>query len=203
MRAHSFASDLLFGVRDGSSSVRRACVDSSSESFDDVPTGGAPASGLGESRVDARALGEGADWGAVTRYGGAEGWCGGVADADADADAAARAGGERAEVSRAEFGDERVSLEAVEGRGGVATERAVGVARGAFDARAGDAGDARGVGGVGGLGRGDARWGRGSRAVATRARPGHPAYAPMQDVKLPEELRAEHVPVRANLAVVV
>ena len=45
--------------------------------------------------------------------------------------------------------------------------------------------------------------GRVSRAVATRARPGQPAYAPIQDVELTEELRAEHVPVRANLAVVV
>ena len=55
-----------------------------------------------------------------------------------------------------EFGDEGVSFKAVEGRVGVATERAVGVASGAFDARAGNPGDARGVGGVGGLRRGDA-----------------------------------------------
>ena len=74
----------------------------------------------------------------------------------ADAVAAARAGGERAKVSRVEFGDEGL-VQGGRGSLGVATERAVGVASGAsYDARAGNPGDARGVGGVGGLRRGDA-----------------------------------------------
>ena len=198
MRVHSFASDLLFGVRDGSSSVRRACVDSSSESFDDVPTGarlrrdsaslastrarsarvpiGVPSRGMGVLRdsveVPPTPSPPRAPAASARR-----------SRARSSATSASRS--RRSRVAEASRRNARSASRAARSTRARAT-RAIPVASAASAVSGGGTRD-----------------GDGGAARSRRAQTGHPAYAPIRDVKLPEELRAEHVPVRANLAVVV